>query len=267
MKRVLLFWLLPLYVWADSDVVFVTEYLPPYQIVDKRNQLINGTSHAVVVELAKRANIQPSFLVMPWARAYKTALEQKDTFIYSMARSPQRENRFHWIGQLRQLKFHFYGLSENQQHVNLALREIMNQKVATIRGSIEQDLLQQVGFTEEKNLIVTDSYPSAWKMVIKGRANLVYGSEYIAKAMPSTLEVDEGAFKVLYTLNQVLDLYIAANKNTSPKLLVTMKDAYENMQYEGALESIVAKQEHLIFEHLLNERLANRQNEKGVVQQ
>lgn|GEM_PF-1864176 len=44
-------------------------------------------------------------------------------------------------------------------------------------------------FNEADNLIVTDSYPAAWQLVLlgRGRASAVYGNEIIAKGICSSL--------------------------------------------------------------------------------
>ncbi|SFD65537.1 substrate-binding periplasmic protein [Pseudoalteromonas denitrificans] len=230
-----------------APITFVTESLPPYQIVDKNQKLIGGTSFAIMQRLTKRSQLNVQFEVMPWSRAYKTALTKKNTFIFSIARSPQRENLFHWVGHIRQLKFHFYGLSRTNKDGASITHLISNQRVASVRGSIEVDLLKQIGFKENENLILTDSYQAAWKLVLKGRADSVYGNEYIAKGMTKSLGLDKATFSVNFTLNQVLNLYLAANIETDEDLIKRVKIEFNQMIMEGELDHIITQQENIIF--------------------
>ena len=244
-----LYWLLLLFpiICFANDVQFLTEDLPPFQIVDSKGSLIGGSSYIVIRELAKRAGVKADFLVMPWARAYKTTLNRPNTFIYSIARSPQREPLFIWVGEIRRVKYHFYSLKSDAEHISLANKDVFLRNVAVVRDTIEEDLLKQVGFEEGKNLILTDSHYAAFNMVIKKRVDSVYGNIHATKGVSRFLDYEKFPFIASATLNQSLDFYLAANQRSDPALIARLMDEFSRMKSNGLIDQIIEQQEQKIF--------------------
>ena len=87
---------------ASSSIakqLVVTEVLPPYQLYNENN-VLSGFSVEVLEALFKITKDDIDLKVLPWARAYRTALNKPNTLIFSLSRSPSRENLFFWGGKL-----------------------------------------------------------------------------------------------------------------------------------------------------------------------
>ena len=245
--KYLIFLLFLTYDGMAKPLKFVTEALPPYQVVNKRGQLVAGTSYALIKNLLDNIQVEAKIELMPWARAYRTALTDKNTFIFSIARSAQREPLFHWIAPLRQLRFHFYGLQKPDDGIHLAKKPLLELRVVAVRGSIEEDLLRQIGFTIERNLLLTDNYLSAWRMLLLGRVDAIYANEYVKNGVNKQLGFKESPFYIHYSMNQVLELYVAANLNTDPELISLITRQFEKMKNNGQMKEIIAEQERLVY--------------------
>lgn len=62
---------------------------------------INGIAVDIVREMFKRAEVTYSLtLRFPWERIYKLALEKPGYGVFVMARLPDRENLFKWVGPI-----------------------------------------------------------------------------------------------------------------------------------------------------------------------
>lgn len=216
-----------------------TEHIPPFQIVDDKNRLVGGIAHVVTEKLMQRLQLDTHYHPLPWARSYKLAQEQKNALIYSIARSPQRESHFNWIGKIIQVKYYFYGANKHIAGVDLASNKVHDLKVVVVRGSIEADLLRQIGFIEGENLFFADSYPAAYKMALLGRVDAVYANQLSSIGMAKFLGVEADILLPIYTINQSLDLYIAANKNSSPDFIYKLKTEFENMERAGIVNSLI----------------------------
>ena len=70
----------------------VTENSFPYQYLE--NFSIEGPASRLVKRVLEEAGFEYSQTVLPWARAYKYAQTAPNTLIYSIARTPERENNF-----------------------------------------------------------------------------------------------------------------------------------------------------------------------------
>src|SRR5471030_3095159 len=89
-----------------TDLVLLTENFPPYNMAMNgknfaQDENINGIAVDIVREMFKRANITYSLtLRFPWERIYKIALEKPGYGVFVMARLPEREKLFEWVGPI-----------------------------------------------------------------------------------------------------------------------------------------------------------------------
>jgi hypothetical protein len=73
-----------------QDIMIVTEEFPPYNYSD--NGRAQGLSSEVVQAVLAQAGLTAEFLFLPWARAYLTAQNTKNTLIFSIGQIPERED-------------------------------------------------------------------------------------------------------------------------------------------------------------------------------
>src|SRR5690606_13549359 len=109
LKQSLLLGLLYLpYFTCIAQIQVVTEVSPPHQTLEQGK--VKGVSTELVQAILNEANIPAEIAIYPWARAYHIAVNQPDTLIYTMARTPEREHKFHWIGPVASYNFSFIAL-------------------------------------------------------------------------------------------------------------------------------------------------------------
>lgn len=89
-------------------VDFVTEENPPLNFT--RDGAVTGTGTEVLRAALRRAGIEGSFTVMPWAQAYAKAQRDARTCAYSTVRNAEREKSFRWIGPVTRGVYSIYGL-------------------------------------------------------------------------------------------------------------------------------------------------------------
>jgi polar amino acid transport system substrate-binding protein len=220
------------YLNADNIRV-VTEHLPPYQVAEN-GQVVGGSSYLIMKEVLKRANIQATSEVMPWARAYKIGLSRSDTIIYSITRSLERESLFKWIGQLHQMEYSFFSTKANQSVIIKTTRDALNYTVVSVRDSFEANSLQRLGFELGVNLILVVDYTTAWKMLEMQRADLFYGNAPIFVGA----NVDESLFKKHGNVVEIFDLYVAANINTDEKAVDALSAALQSVKIDPSFKEL-----------------------------
>lgn len=76
----------------STDLLVVTENLPPYNY--KEGIAVKGVATEVVQALLKEVGLQADIHVLSWVRAYLKALEQPNVLIFSLVRTPEREEHF-----------------------------------------------------------------------------------------------------------------------------------------------------------------------------
>lgn len=80
---------------TQPHIEVVTEHLPPFQI-DTPTKILGFATEIVSTALSSTPYTF-KISIYPWARSYNMALNKKNTCIYSMARTPERENKFIWV--------------------------------------------------------------------------------------------------------------------------------------------------------------------------
>ncbi len=223
---------------ATENLRVVTEHLPPYQIV-KNNKLIGGTSYFIMAEVFKRAGFKVKFEVLPWARAYHIALNEENVIIFSMTRSPEREDKFNWIGELRNLKYSFYALKSTTKNFISNIEQAKKYKMVAVRGSFEAESLLKLGFVQGQNLTLTRGYLEAWEMLLKGRADMTYANAIIGESIYKSLALNSDPF---FNHSYIVDenkLYVAASKKTPESIVVKLTTALESLKKDGSFSAIL----------------------------
>jgi polar amino acid transport system substrate-binding protein len=216
-----------------APIRVVTEHLPPYQIAED-NQLIGGVSYLIVNEVLKRAGVDVNHEVMPWARAYRIARSGKNTIIYSITRSAEREPYFHWIGQLHKLEYRFYSARSAQNITLQSPEDALNYTVVSVRNSFEANSLESQGFEEGRNLILMVDYESAWQMLLKGRAQLTYANGPVKDYYQQHASEFEARTDVVESYGLYLAVSLATDKTTVQRLIA----AFESVRQDPAFSEL-----------------------------
>jgi polar amino acid transport system substrate-binding protein len=84
-----------------KDLIYITEQLPPYNF--QENGKLQGISVDLLESVWERMgeNLNKSVIeILPWNEGYQRALNDKNTVLFAMARSPEREHLFKWAGPI-----------------------------------------------------------------------------------------------------------------------------------------------------------------------
>ncbi|MBF0206812.1 MAG: transporter substrate-binding domain-containing protein [Oligoflexia bacterium] len=121
----------------NAVVEIYTEEYPPYSYTE--NGKPAGLATEVVVAVFKEAGLVSNIRFMPWARAYSATLKNKDTFIYSIARTVEREDLFVWVDEIISWDMYVY---KHRDKKNINLTKLDDAKKYKI-GVVRQDARSQ----------------------------------------------------------------------------------------------------------------------------
>lgn len=179
--------------------------------------------------------------VLPWARAYRMALNEPNTLIYSIARTHAREKLFNWIGSLKSQRFYMWGLS---QHFPQPLTNMEQAKPYRIAVSKDYD---SASFLEEKHfphLFFTTRDTQNAGMLLKERVDIILSSEPVLATIAKNQLFSLGKLKKLIEIQKLNNsLSIAFSKNSDEKLVNRFKMAFKYLQDTGELANIKRKWE------------------------
>jgi polar amino acid transport system substrate-binding protein len=221
---------------GDGPVRIVTENLPPFSFKD--GSTVRGASTEVVRAVMDEAGLPYTIEVLPWKRALDIAQHERDTFIYSVARTEEREGSLAWIGKICDRTLALYCLRERKDLIGHPLSSLGDATIAVIQGDASIEALRKLGFGDRNLHVLRDAAAELAAIhVEEGRSDFFvsnpYRMEYGLKGTPL-----EGRFVQHSIVWQGDGYYLAANPASDPHLLSRVGTAFAAMSASGRLRQL-----------------------------
>ena len=193
---------------------------PPYSFEE------NGVVKGVAVDRVKKAlgsvGLFPDIELYPWARALYTVKHNPNTVLFSVARSPEREMMFRWIGPVIDFNVHVYRRADRTDiHVNHRAA-LKNYSFAGLQKDIKTSFLKKLGV----DVYDVSLEEKAIKMLNAGRVDLIASDINAMEYRLKELGLEKEKFVSILPLNELSKpLYLVANRNTSPELIKKLRRA------------------------------------------
>ena len=184
---------------------------PPGNFVDENGD-IAGVSVDYVHEIQQRIGNTDNIKMIPWKRIYQTALREPNIVFFSVARTLEREDKFHWIALVMRKPWALYGKKGSKLQVK-SLEDAKKVKaIGVMRGDIRADWLRQQGFT---NLDEAADHEQNIEKLIRGRVDLIFYSPQGAAHICRELGIDFHELEPVLFSHASLS-HIAMSKNGTP---------------------------------------------------
>ncbi len=222
-----------------QDITFVTENYPPFQISEPGRPL-RGFAIDIVEAVKKNAHMDIKINVYPWARAYRMALGKPGTFIFSLARTRERENLFIWVGEYFTATTAVYCLKSRKDIVINSLEDAKKYITGTPRGDAGALLLENNGFKSPDQLHYLVNQEQAIKMLYQNRVDLNVNNDVGFLEALKKINLSAGLFKKVFIISK-MPMCIAANKDTDPAIVDRMRRALEQIKRSGIHKKLLDK--------------------------
>ncbi|MEP1445398.1 MAG: transporter substrate-binding domain-containing protein [Paraglaciecola sp.] len=216
---------------SASQLQVVTELSPPYQT--QLNDEVSGTATKLVRTLLSKSGLSATINMYPWARAYQKALSEPNTLIYSIAKTDERMELFHWLLPVVHYKFGLVALRERHDLQNIALDEVSNFTLAVQRNDVAHKWALDSGLEEGKQLIICSDIGCSWKLLLNKKVDFIVESPELIAGMLVQYEQNTSAATHVVAIPE-LDItgYLAANINIEPSILKALQLAIKNHSSE-----------------------------------
>ncbi|MFZ6724859.1 substrate-binding periplasmic protein [Undibacterium sp. MH2W] len=219
-----------------TELTVVTENLPPlnYEI----NGVVTGYATEVIQAVLKKANIQTTISLMPWARAYQTTLTQPNTLLYSTTRTPEREELFEWIGPISSRQIYLYKLKSRRDIQLKSIADSTQYKVGLVREMAATKEYLTVSGIAESHVDFAPTSDSNVKKLLLGRTDLIVSQDWGAAFLMKSLQRDPAELQPVWLLDDKNSYYFAMNKQSDPALIQKIRGAFNKVQQSGLLEKL-----------------------------
>ena len=223
----------------DVGLVLLTENFPPYNMAMNgknfaQDENINGIAVDIVREIFKRADISYSLtLRFPWERIYKLALENPGYGVFVMARLPEREKLFKWVGPIG--PDDWIMLAKTDSKITLdSLEQARKYRIGAYKGDAIAETLAKQGLNP---IVVLRDQDNARKLV-NGQIDLWATGDPAGRYLARQEGVND--LKTVLRFNSA-ELYLALNKDVSDDVVAKLQAALDQLRKEGVVDDIMAR--------------------------
>ena len=223
---------------SEPHIEVVTEHLPPFQI-DTPNEIL-GFATEIVSTALSNTPYTFNISIYPWARSYNMALNKINTCIYSIARTPEREDKFIWVNTIAERNVSLIGLAERNLNIT-SFEDAKKYMTAVIRDDVTHQLLVSQGFKEGVNLFVVNNTHSLLTLLAKRESiDLILADGFTINYRAQFNNLDPKIFEKVYQLNaKPLEYYFACNIKTQPEVIKQLRHSINQMKVSGQIDKII----------------------------
>lgn len=224
---------------SDASLVLLTENFPPYNMAKNgknfaKDENIEGIAVDIVRETFKRAGISYNLtLRFPWERIYKLALEKPGYGVFVMARLPDREALFKWVGPIGPDDWVLLAKADSKIQLD-GLEHARRYKIGAYKGDAIAETLEKQGLNP---VVVLRDQDNAQKL-LDGQIDLWATGDPAGRYLARQVGVT--GLRTVLRFNSA-QLYLALNKEVPDELVAKLQAALDQLRKDGVVDEIMAK--------------------------
>lgn len=201
---------------------------------------VSGTASQVVEATLQRAGLTDYHVALyPWARAYDMALSEPGVLIYLIARTPEREALFRWVGEIMRIEYHFYKLRSRDDIQVPDLEAAKGYRIGVLREDVRHQYLQAKGFHK---IVVAAQNSENFRRLLNGQVDLVPMPEQDIVVLCNEAGIDPASVERVFTPDAATQLYMAYSRQTDDDVVLRTQAAFEQLRAEGVVTELMAAQ-------------------------
>ncbi|MQA18826.1 transporter substrate-binding domain-containing protein [Rugamonas sp. FT103W] len=218
---------------ASEPLVLYTEEYPPFNWTDRTTGSATGLSTDIVVELMRRADTLASVpMLMPWARAMALTSKNTNTCLFSMARTPERETSFAWIGPVGRNEWVMYARAED----HIRLTSLADARPYTVGTIIDDAMIPLLRANQLKLSIVPYNRTNGPKLKMQ---RIQLWSEGRLPGLYMMEQMGITGVEAVLTFAHY-DMYLACNKTMDAYEVARLNTLLRTMYRDGTVRRIYA---------------------------
>lgn len=221
--------------------------LPSIEVLTERtpitfrspNNLGDGQATRLVHAVLADTGLDYELTYIPWKRVYRRGLQQSNVVVFPLARTPNREESFHWLGMITPVHYYLFGLAERDDINVTDLEQAKKLKVGVVnQHAIHQYLLR-------KKFLHLQEVNSALFNIRKIKINRIDLFSMSSAGLVRRCEqekIDCKMFKPVVKLNGISNgLYMALSIGSAKEVAEKIERSYLKIVSEGRYDTIMGE--------------------------
>lgn len=224
---------------ADRIAVFTEQSYPlNYTESGRDDGPIIGFGTRLVKAVLEEAGLEYEITMVPWVRAIQAIDNRENVLVYSMTRNSEREDKYHWVGEILSLEYYLYGLKERVNSLPRSLQEAADFKVGVVHEDVIHRYLAGQGFD---HLVVVKHPARNLSMLERGRIDLFPFSRFGVGLFSRRNGFDGDTLIGVVKIEEIsTGIYMVLSKSTNDETVGRVRDAYARLKASGVLRKIMA---------------------------
>ncbi|MCK9556714.1 MAG: transporter substrate-binding domain-containing protein [Candidatus Cloacimonetes bacterium] len=220
---------------APEELRLLTENYPPLTFI--QNEEVTGFGTDVVNAIQAELGTDFPIQLTSWEDAYATALSEENVVLFTMDKTPEREELFHFIGPLGSNVASFYCHRDRMLVPNDVEKAKTYKSIATTTNWFTEQHLRELGF---KNIVSNKDPIQSVKLLANKQADLAVFTDVTLAELCREAEVEPDTFTPVLELLST-DYYIAISKITNVKIVEKWQKAFNTIKANGELARLHSK--------------------------
>lgn len=235
-----------------SDLTFVTEDYPPFNYVD--NGALTGLMVDIVTAITRKAGdgiSRDSISVLPWSTAYQKALNEPGVVIFSIGKTPEREELFSWVGPVVSSDIALF--SSRSRNISITdMSELASYTVGTVTDDLAYEYVVNAGVP--KDAIITGDDPYSLIQYLDDGTIDLFAYDKIAADYHIRNATGKSGFYAISGSVGSFPIYVGFSRGTPDNLIQKFSDAFMELK-NPPIEGGMSECDQILSTWLLDEAL------------
>ena len=210
---------------SAKDLTYITEQYPPYNY--QEDGKLQGISVDLLEKVWERSGVSLNRSIvklLPWTDGYQRALNENNTVLFAIARSPEREQLFKWAGPIGTDRTVLF--TKADRNINISSpQDLKKYKIGAIGDDIAVQMLLDDGIKKEDLILEATSKQIIGMLKNRSIDAWAYG-DITGIWLIQQSGGNASDYKVAYVLGEN-NAYYAFNKETPDSLVQSFQQALD----------------------------------------
>lgn len=229
-----------------AQLDYLTEEMAPFNYEEDGN--VSGISVDILEAVFRNIGVdrtREDVRIVPWAEGYQSARSNTGTVLFSMVRTPEREQSFKWAGPFTTMDFVVFAPMSSNTVIS-SPEELDQYRIGVIEDSVENDLLLGHG-VNASGLVHGQTPGELFRMLETGQIDL-WATGALAGRYQMMQDGDPNAYESVYPLG-ANDLYYGFSSDVPDSSVSAFRQALDTVRNQKD-EQGVSEYERIIYRNL-----------------
>ncbi|AXE33779.1 substrate-binding periplasmic protein [Chromobacterium phragmitis] len=224
------------------ELYALTETLPPLSY--EENGVPKGFANELLQMMLRDSGLRAVREIKPWSRALREAQQTPNTLLYLTVRTPERETWFKWIGPALPLPIELFRLDGPHPAPFASQEDARRSKVAVAKDTPGQKMLEDLGFKDNQNLVLTNDEAQSARLLYARRVAFSAGVALFQRYAARQQGQDPERLESVQTLDDRTQFYFALQKDSHPEYAARLQAALDKIKQDGRYAALLKRYHH-----------------------